>query len=366
MIKNLNGGQFVSDVSLIDSIRSILFLMTMTSSISQIDSNIASVIFSKRFYNLLGQNLEVGTNWNSATANTFISHCVERNPLTHRRLQLEFFASGLQLDSDLFLRHLQLEKELNHIDLPKISLYTEGFRVFFHLVSTKKLHEDIAEKTSSVLKRLFCIIADILLKATPYFDDNVTKIIASILDGHILDQFDAARTLSNDDHVSFDAATSVYTEPTEIIHNSSDASLVSSLSQSPLSINSGSNIANTRTWDIQSILPTLSNRSSASDLSLSNILTNPLEAQQNNNANLLAHRLSGVPTTKRYASPNDSERSRQSPYSSPPQLQQSDLPSPLSVLSSSAGFSSNHSITATPTILKNIKSPKPNKTKKNC
>ena len=364
LIKNLNGGQFVSDVSLIDSIRSILFLMAMTSSISQIDSNIASVIFSKRFYNLLGQNLEVGTNWNSATANTFISHCVERNPLTHRRLQLEFFASGLQLDSDLFLRHLQLEKELNHIDLPKISLYTEGFRVFFHLVSTKKLHEDIAEKTSSVLKRLFCIIADILLKATPYFDDNVTKIIASILDGHILDQFDAARTLSNDDHVSFDAATSVYTEPTEIIHNSSDASLVSSLSQSPLSINSGSNIANTRTWDIQSILPTLSNRSSASDLSLSNILTNPLEAQQNNNANLLAHRLSGVPTTKRYASPNDSERSRQSPYSSPPQLQQSDLPSPLSVLSSSAGFSSNHSITATPTILKNIKSPKPNKTKK--
>ena len=81
-----------------------------------------------------------------------------------------------------------------------------------------------------MLKRLFCIIADILLKATPYFDDNVTKIIASILDGHILDQFDAARTLSNDDHVSFDAATSVYTEPTEIIHNSSDASLVSSLS----------------------------------------------------------------------------------------------------------------------------------------
>lgn len=47
LIKNLNGGQFVSDVSLIDSIRSILFLMTMTSSISQIDSNIASVIFRR-------------------------------------------------------------------------------------------------------------------------------------------------------------------------------------------------------------------------------------------------------------------------------------------------------------------------------
>ncbi|CAI4055633.1 GTPase-activating protein IRA1 SKDI_02G2510 [Saccharomyces kudriavzevii IFO 1802] len=364
LIKNLNGGQFVSDISLIDSIRSILFLMAMTSSISQIDPNIGSVIFTKRFFNLLGQNLEVGTNWNSATTNTFISHCIERNPVTHRRLQLEFFASGLQLDPDLFLRHLQLERELNHINLPKISLYTEGFRVFFHLVSTKKLHEEIAERTSSPLKRLFCIIADILLKATPYFDDNVTKIISSILDGHILDQFDAARTLSNDDHASFDVAASIYNEPTNIIHNSSDASLVSSFSQSPLSFNSGSNITHVRTWEIQSILPTLSNKSSASDLSLSNVSTNPVESQQSSNANPLSHRLSGVPTSKRYASPNDSERSRQSPYSSPPQLQQNDLPSPLSILSSGAGFPSSHSMTVTPTILKNIKSPKPNKSKK--
>ncbi|EJS44753.1 ira1p [Saccharomyces arboricola H-6] len=365
LIKNLNGGQFVSDVSLIDSIRSILFLMAMTSSISQIDSNIGSVIFTKRFFNLLGQNLEVGNNWNSATSNAFITHCTERNPITHRRLQLEFFASGLQLDSDLFLRHLQLEKELNHINFSRISLYTEGFRVFFHLVSTKKLHEEIAEKTSSSLKKLFCIIADILLKATPYFDDNVNKIIASILDGHILDQFDAARTLSNDDRASSDVATSIYTEPADIVHNSSDASLVSSLSQSPQSFNSGINIANARSWEIQSILPTLSNRSSASDLSLSNVLTNPSEPQQSNSVNSLSHRLSGVPTSKRYASPNDSERSRQSPYSSPPQLQQNDLSSPLSILSSSASFSLAHSMAATPTILKGTKSPKPNKSRKN-
>lgn len=89
LIRNLNGAQMVSDVSLVDSLKTLVALVTLTSSISLIDSNLPSVLFAKRIFSILGHNLDVGKNWESKT-NGFISSCTERNPISHRRLQLEF------------------------------------------------------------------------------------------------------------------------------------------------------------------------------------------------------------------------------------------------------------------------------------
>ncbi|CCF59180.1 hypothetical protein KAFR_0G01460 [Kazachstania africana CBS 2517] len=195
LLRNINAVQVVSDVALIDSIRSLLTLVTMSSSVRLHNENLPIVLFSKRLFEFLGHNLDIGKNWN-AIRNNYISNCLERYPKIKRRLQLEFFAGSIQLNPKVFLHHLQLDKELTILNLKRLSLYTEGFRIFFHLITANNLRGEIAISTSKFFKSLFCLIADILLKGYPYFDNKVTDIVTSILDGSILEKFETARSLS--------------------------------------------------------------------------------------------------------------------------------------------------------------------------
>lgn len=77
----------------------------------------------------------------------------------------------------------------NNLNMQKLCLYTEGFRIFFDIPSKKELRKAIAVKISKFFKTLFSIIADILLQEFPYFDEQITDIVASILDGTIINEY---------------------------------------------------------------------------------------------------------------------------------------------------------------------------------
>ncbi|CAB4253634.1 GTPase-activating protein IRA1 [Maudiozyma barnettii] len=188
----VNGAQQVSNMVLIDAIRCLLSFMTVSSSISIYDHELPCIILTKRFYNLLGNNLDIGKNWNSST-NKHITHCRNKYPMISRRLKLEFFAAAVQLNPVEFLEHLQLEDELKHLSLKKLCIYTEGFRVSLHLLNKDESRRKNVRDLSKFFQSLFSVTSDILLKAYPYFDPKVTKIILSVLNGGILDVFESKR-----------------------------------------------------------------------------------------------------------------------------------------------------------------------------
>lgn len=256
ILKNINGAQVSCDSSLIDSVRTILSIMTMASSISMLNGQLPCVQFVKRFYKFMGANLDVGKNWN-ITPNPYLVHCFHRNPRIKRKLQLEYFASALQLEPDNFLSHLNLEKELSILNLERLSMYIEGFRIFFHLLEKQPITKTVVKKTSIFFKALFYNVADLLIKEFPYFDETVTNIVVSILDGTILEKFERNRTLSNINMPSSRGTVE------SII---SDAS--STISSSTKSIQNKGPAAS---WDLESILPSMSVLLNASNLSLGEI-----------------------------------------------------------------------------------------------
>ena len=201
LIKNLNGTSSVSDTSLIDTLRSLLTLLTMSSSISLYDRRIPAVVFTRRFYGLLGQTLEVGKKW-SSTKNAAITRCIAKNPIIGKRLQLEFFAGSLQLDPDKFLHHLDLNGELEHMNMGRLCLYTEGFRVSFYLLVKGEERRKVLDDLSSFLLLLFSKISDKLLKTSPYLDENVAAVITSVLDGPLKEKFDFHRYNINPNPIS--------------------------------------------------------------------------------------------------------------------------------------------------------------------
>lgn len=246
ILKNINGVQLACDSSLIDSIRTILTILTMASSISMYNSRLPCIQFAKRLYAVMGTNLSVGKDWNSIP-NKFLMHCLDRHPTMKRQLQLEYFACALQLEPDEFLQHLHLDKELNFLNLEQLSIYIEGFRIFFHLLEKQQITKQVAKNVSSFFKTLFYKTADLLLRGFPYFDETVSDIIISILDGSILDKFEKTRTLST---------VNVSTKSSNFDFYNSDVS--STVSSSNRTVPYQPNKTLSTSWDLKSILPTSS------------------------------------------------------------------------------------------------------------
>lgn len=264
ILKNINGVQLACDSSLIDSISTILTILTMASSISMYNSKLPCIQFAKRLYAVMGTNLSVGEDWN-AMPNKFLIYCLDRHPTMKKKLQLEYFACVLQLEPDEFLKHLHLDKELNFLDLEKLSIYVEGFRIFFHLREQQPITKQVAKNVSKFFKTLFYKTADLLLKEFPYFDESVTDVIISILDGSILDKFEKTSTLST---------VNVSTERTPSEYNNSDAS--STISSNSKTISYQDNKTLSSSWDVESILLTNFHGIKKSDL-------NSNENQNNDN-----------------------------------------------------------------------------------
>lgn len=192
IIALVNGFQSSSNTTLVDAVRCMLSFMTVSASVSLYDDRMPCVILTKRFYHLLGQNLDVGKNWNSVT-NHHISHCRNKYPMISRRLKLEFFAAAVQLDPEEFLDHLQLDEELTELNLKKLCIYTEGFRVSLHLLNKDETRRKSVKNLSKFFQSLFSVTADTLLAAFPSFTPKVKQIITDILNGPILDKFESKR-----------------------------------------------------------------------------------------------------------------------------------------------------------------------------
>ncbi|CAI4776024.1 BDM_1a_G0048530.mRNA.1.CDS.1 [Saccharomyces cerevisiae] len=188
LLRNLNGNQAVSDVALLDTMRALLSFFTMTSAVFLVDRNLPSVLFAKRLIPIMGTNLSVGQDWNSKINNSLMV-CLKKNSTTFVQLQLIFFSSAIQFDHELLLARLSIDTMANNLNMQKLCLYTEGFRIFFDIPSKKELRKAIAVKISKFFKTLFSIIADILLQEFPYFDEQITDIVASILDGTIINEY---------------------------------------------------------------------------------------------------------------------------------------------------------------------------------
>lgn len=188
IVKNITGVHLIADQAIMDTVKSLITLFTMTSSVSLVDSTVPSVLFCKRLFPIMACNLDLGKNWErEARLNPYLQKCLARHPTAYGRLQIEFFAAATQLEQNAFLSHLQLNDVGSGSNLKKLTLYTEGFRVFFHLPSSKELREGTAQRTAEFLKTLFYWVPDVIMKSLPYFDGKITNVISSIIDGSVLD-----------------------------------------------------------------------------------------------------------------------------------------------------------------------------------
>lgn len=190
LVKNVTGAAIVGDQAILDTMRALITLFTMAASVSLIDTSVPSVIFCKRLYPTLAYNLDLGKSWErEAKLNPSLQKCLSRYPGPYSRLQIEFFAASTQLEQNAFLSHLHLTDVGSHANLKRLTLYTEGFRVFFHLPITKEIRdrEGTALTTAEFLKSLFYWVPDLIMKSLPYFDGKISQLISSILDGSVVD-----------------------------------------------------------------------------------------------------------------------------------------------------------------------------------
>lgn len=275
LLRNLNGSLLVTDVALLDTLKALLNFFTISASVALIDNEVPLVIFAKRLFPTLAVNLDIGKNWDpSARMNPFLQKCLMRHPKIQGRSQIEFFAAAIQLDQVTFLDKLHLQELTATLNLKRLSLYTEGFRIFFHLPSTRVLRKSTASKTSNFFKTLFYTIPDTLLKAFPYFDDKVADIVTAILDGSILEEFGERN----------------------LFKSSSRSSASSLISTSPCPSTAGaspSSPSNIDTCMGHPIVPLFSNNSSSSETSSINTPVNQPEIQLGQLIAPRARRVSG-------------------------------------------------------------------------
>ncbi|GAV52250.1 hypothetical protein ZYGR_0AG02410 [Zygosaccharomyces rouxii] len=279
IVKNITGVVLVADQAIMDTVKSLITLFTMTSSVSLVDTSVPSVLFCKRLFPILACNLDLGRDWERETKlNPYLQKCLARHPAAYCRLQIEFFAASTQLEQNSFLSHLQLNDVGSSSNLKRLTLYTEGFRVFFHLPSTRELREGTALTTAEFLKTLFYWVPDVIMKSLPYFDGKITHLISSILDGSILDGVKDRRLLK----VSATSSSSSITS----LSNSQYVPIGSPTGASPLDFHSGAHS--------QTMARSNSNASSSSETSLINTPVNQPDFQLGHLIAPKARRVSGT------------------------------------------------------------------------
>ncbi|GAV47238.1 hypothetical protein ZYGR_0H00790 [Zygosaccharomyces rouxii] len=288
IVKNITGVHLVADRAIMDTIKSLITLFTMASSVSLVDTSVPSVLFCKRLFPILACNLDLGKNWEKeAKLNPYLQKCLARHPTAYCRLQIEFFAASTQLEQNAFLSHLQLNDVGSGSNLKRLTLYTEGFRVFFHLPSTRELREGTALTTAEFLKTLFYWVPDLIMKSLPYFDGNVTHLVSSILDGTVLDGGNGCQLFK------ISAASS----------SSSSIASLSNAQHAPIgSPTSGSALDFYNSSHSQAVVRTNSNTSSSSEASLVNTPVNQTDVQFGHLIAPKARRVSGTSSTAKKTS----------------------------------------------------------------
>ncbi|CDF87615.1 BN860_10462g1_1 [Zygosaccharomyces bailii CLIB 213] len=286
LVKNLTGSVLIADQATMDTIKSIVSLFTMASSVSLVDPTVPSVVFCKRLFPMMACNLDLGKNWErDAKLNVSLLKCLARHPIAYGRLQIEFFAASTRLEQNTFLSRLHLSEVGSGSNLKKLTLYTEGFHVFFHLPTTKELREGTALRTAELLKTLFYWIPDVILKSLPYFDGRITTIVSSIVDGTILEEIGG-------NHPIFKGSSHSSSSSLASLPNSQNVALGSPQSGSAQEVYSSPT-----SQGGAGVVRTNSNGSSSSDSSSGNIAVNPNDAYFGHLIAPKARRVSGNSST---------------------------------------------------------------------
>ncbi|EDO16305.1 hypothetical protein Kpol_1053p43 [Vanderwaltozyma polyspora DSM 70294] len=272
LMRIYNGSHSSSDLTLLDSIRALLSLFTVSSAVALRSNKLPAAMFASRLIDSFGINLEIGKDWNAPLIPNIVQ-CLNKHKRMTTRFQLEYFAASLQLETHTFLEHLNLEAAAKEMDTDKLVLYTEGLRVFFHLPNFQILRRKTAIQTAPFFKGLFSNVSDIILKDFPYFNEySVSEIVASIMEGTLIDKFGAkgVSIRSSPSSLSSMISPSPATKPSQ--------------ATSPVGMDSG--------WTQHPIIPTSSNSSDLSDISSSTV-SNVSEMSFSNLISPRARRVSG-------------------------------------------------------------------------
>ncbi|EDO19273.1 hypothetical protein Kpol_1036p15 [Vanderwaltozyma polyspora DSM 70294] len=182
LLKNLNGSSIASDIAILDTVRAILTLYTVSASVSLVDSEAPTVILSKRLFGILGENLKVGYDW-KGRRNAILSNCLSRNKTSFARFQIKFFAASLQLEPHKFLARLNLEEVSKNFDLKLLGLYTEGFRIFFYLICPNEIWTIVTRATGGFFKNLLSSCGEKLQEVSLYPQESLEENINCIING---------------------------------------------------------------------------------------------------------------------------------------------------------------------------------------
>ena len=194
LVKNLSGAQSASDLVLVDSVKSLFTMYIISSCASLVNADLPSVIFCRRLMETIGVNLGIGEDWNPKVRVNFrLRRALEKLPMSLLLLQIKFFSASIQLDHEYFLKRLNLNKQIEIMDFQVLNHYTEGFRIFFHLLTPETLRMSIAYETANFFKSLLSVISDILLQTFQTDGDWFMEAIHSILDGTLLERLTLRR-----------------------------------------------------------------------------------------------------------------------------------------------------------------------------
>ncbi|SCU88882.1 LAFA_0E15060g1_1 [Lachancea sp. 'fantastica'] len=192
LVKNINGSQIVSDTSLLDTLRTLVLMFRACSSIKFADEESPAVMFCKRLLFVVGDALQL-CDPSQAKKNPVIARCLSRNPTSHTKLQIAFFAPALILDPDTFISHLSHFTQNKHIGYKHLRTLTGGFKIFFGIPNVTRSNFETVLKSIDFLRVTLAEMSDVVLSALDHFSDGFYSIVEGILRGTLKDGTDFSK-----------------------------------------------------------------------------------------------------------------------------------------------------------------------------
>ncbi|CUS22629.1 LAQU0S06e02366g1_1 [Lachancea quebecensis] len=189
LIKNINGSQIVSDTSLLDTLRSLVVLFRVASAIYLADTESPIVSFSKRLLFVVGDSLQLCES-SQGKKNPVIARCLARNPTSHTRLHIAFFAPALILDPTSFISRLSQFTQNKHNGFKHLRTLTEGFKMFFRIPNIPKFYLETVLRSTDFFKKTLVEMSDVILTASQYISDDMSSIVEGVLNGSLKSDFE--------------------------------------------------------------------------------------------------------------------------------------------------------------------------------
>ncbi|SCU85403.1 LANO_0C04170g1_1 [Lachancea nothofagi CBS 11611] len=192
LIKNINGSQVVSDTSLLDTLRTIVLMFRAASSIHLADEESLVVSFCKRMLFVVGDLLQL-CDYSQSKKNPVIARCLSRNPTSHTKLQIAFFAPALIIAPNSFITRLNQFTQNKHTGFKHLRTLTEGFKLFFSIPNVPKTSLETVLKSTEFFRNTLAEMSDVIISASLYFSDDISSIVEGVLNGSLKSGADVSK-----------------------------------------------------------------------------------------------------------------------------------------------------------------------------